>query len=243
MTFQIKSESVPAKRSGTCAADGYELERGDDVLLMIETSKGDKPKWHVFCADDVKCVGLAKSWVEAQDEEEKKPPTKKSKKSKKSTKKNDYQFGDERNDSSSSNEILVTANAVAEALRLQQDKHDNKIGDLLATISGLNNRLEILEKWQKKIEAQLSPKGRPPRTPADENFEPVTCLGIKSDGSECKQSGAKITNSEYPGFCYQHRGQSGNTPADKADKAAAADKQKRVDSQKAVTSGADLLNM
>lgn len=232
--FEIKSESVPAKRSGTCSADGYELDRGDSVLLMIETNKGSKPKWHVFCADDVKCVGLAKAWVEAQDEDEKKSPKKSSKKtSKKTSKKNDFQFGDEQ---------LVTAGAVKQALAKLVSDHNKTVDGLESTIAALTERLDDLTKWQKKTSAQLSPKGSPPRTPADENFEPVTCLGIKSDGTECKQSGAKITNSEYPGFCYQHRGQSGNTPQDKEAAAAAADKQDRVDSQKAVTSGADLLD-
>ena len=59
MTFKIVKRDTEAKMTQNCSADGYELKKGEPVLLAVETSKGNKPTWHVFCPTDAECVAAA----------------------------------------------------------------------------------------------------------------------------------------------------------------------------------------
>jgi hypothetical protein len=220
--FKIVNTNATAKRAQNCAADGYELAKGEPVLLAVETSKGNKPTWHVFCPTDAACVAAAEK-LAASSKLEDKPADKPAGKpdSKKNNKKNAYQFGDER---------AVTAGAVKEALATLQKRIDEQN----KTISGLNNRIESLEKWQKQLAQKSSSKSNPERTPveADEdgNFVlPAKCLGVtKSTGKECQQTKNRL---QANGYCGQHQDQSGDVQ----------DKTENKKELELVTTGSDLL--
>jgi hypothetical protein len=216
--FKIIDTNTTAKKTQTCSADGYELAKGEPVLLAVEREAGGKPKWHVFCPTDANCVGVAES-LAASSKPDKSDKTSKPT-SKKNDKKNNFQFGDEQ---------LVTAGAVKEALATLQ----RIIQDQNATISGLNNRIEYLEKWQKQLSQKSDSKSNPQRTPVDADEDgnynvPAVCLGTKSDGTECKQ-----TRINEQGYCHQHKAQSG----------VAEDKTEDSKQPEPITSGSELLVM
>lgn len=188
MAFKIVKRETEAKMTQNCAADDYELKKGELVLLAVETSKDNKPKWHVFCPTDAACVAAAEKLVASNKSDNKSD-------SKKNNKKNTYQFGDER---------LVTGTAVKEALQEVRDKFNKEI-------QRLNNRIQDLEKWEKQLRQKSDSKSNPVRTPAgadeDGNFVvPERCLGVTKAGKECQQTKNRLQEN---GYCGQHQDQAG----------------------------------
>lgn len=210
------SADYSTKRDGVCLIDNKAIAKDSQALLIAEFKAGGGGKaqnWKVACATQ-SCQSKVEKWIEDNN-----TSNNTSNNSTGST----YQFGDER---------AATGLAVKEALETIREEFRKEL-------ERLNNRVKSLEKWEKQLKQKSDSKSNPARTPVDADSDgnynvPSVCLGTKSDGTECKQSGAKITNPEYPGYCYQHRGQSGHVdpkPDDKPENT----------QPELITSGADLL--
>tara|TARA_Y100000401_G_scaffold116330_1_gene121827 strand:- start:535 stop:1200 length:666 start_codon:yes stop_codon:yes gene_type:complete len=178
-------DKYETNRDGVCLVDNKPISKGDHTLLIADFRKGRKAAGWKVAHPTNKCLAKTKDWIEQQNNSDETASTATETASARVSKDTLSMIVDK----------LVVLNK--NLAKLEQEKTELK--------RHIDNQQLSIAKLQKLVRPGTT--GKPPRTPADENWQPVACLGVKkTDGTECKQTRVKEN-----GYCARHQDQSGDS--------------------------------
>ena len=182
-----KSEdNYQTKKDSVCLIDNKPITKGENAILIGEFAKGSRRavSWRI-AHPTATCNSKVAKWINEQNE--------------KSTTATTATTATPVGNDALSMIVSKLVSLNEKLTKLEQEKTELK--------RHIDNQRNSIAGLQKIVRIGSSTK--PERTPADENNKPVVCLGIKTDGTECKQTRVKAN-----GYCAQHQGQSGDSEAE-----------------------------
>jgi len=194
--FAIIKAEYDSNRDSVCVIDGKPVNKGDKVVLLGDKVRGQQiTNWQVAHIAP-KCADKVENWIAKQPgTATAAPPSPK---------------GYGQLDSIDKAFRLIAAGNKERDSKLQGlgefvEIHTKTLATLISRIAAIEDVVRLPE----------SSQSNPARPAADSENKPVNCLGIKTNGQACQQTQNRLNDR---GFCYAHRGQSGDSERAKLDK-------------------------